>query len=1563
MSLTRVCGRFAKLPLFILLAASLSGQGENDAYFALSSSKSFGSGDATPTISLNGWNVESLDFRVYRINDPRLFFQQLERPHEFGGQAPAPPHERTLIENLRAWKRSLHANIRRSLRAQFTESPSAQVKSFLPHKAPAVNQPAVNQPAAVGDASRYAEAPLLNPQQLVMAFSRPVRGASRWDREDVEVPVTEKGVYLVEAVHHDLRAYTVLFVSDLVMVSKSGKGRIVNFVVDRKTGQPVPDIEVEALNKKGAGVTARTDRDGSAEIKSLPGNGEFTLLAHKGRDYAVNSVGWDGAGADEWMGYLYTDRPIYRPGHTVHFKGLLRLRATDGYDVPAGRKVSVEIQDPDQKPVYQKTLTVSPSGAIFDDLVLAPGVALGNYYIEVKPVAAGGQAGEENGYVSGNFEVQAYRKPEYEVRVTPSKTRVLQGETVQAVIDALYFFGEPVSGAKVKYSVYRSRYWFPLWYDPDDEAGSDSGDGGDGGDNADSDNGGDQLTDQDGVLDADGKLTINVATSTSEKSVDFLYRVEAKVTDAANREISGAGRIVATYGSFVLNIAPERYVYEPGATANVTIQARDYDLHPIQTHAHVELARLYSRGKEQTISSTDVNTDANGDVKTSLQIPKQGGSYRIHATARTPEGRDVIATDYLWITGGTWAREAGGRENISIVTDQKTYKAGDTAKLLLASVQPGAAVYVSVEGRDIRQVKLIHAQGSTASFEVPVEAKYEPGFTVAGTFVKDGTQYSGAKYIRVPPVDHQLNIKVATDKPQYLPGETASYSLDVSDHNGKPVPGAELSVGVVDEAIYGVRPDATPNILNFFFGHDYNRVYMQSSLQYSFFGQAGKRRMQLAELRPRSRLAQLKPERLVQPKVRKAFPDTAFWAPTVVTDSGGHAQAKVDYPDSLTTWRATARGITKDTSVGSAVLKTVVRKNLILRLTTPRFLVQGDEITISALVHNYLATAKTARVSLDVQGLEILSGKSQDITIPSRGEGRVDWRIKAGKARTATLTGKALTDEESDALELELPINFPGVKLNSSKGGSVTGGNAADFVLQFPDSIEAGSRSITVGLAPSIAGSLFSALEYLTSFPYGCVEQTMSSFLPDIVVKDVIKSLSLKTDIDEAGLQEKIHAGLERLYAFQHPDGGWGWWETDDSHPFMTAYVVAGLMQAQGAGTQVNMEAVNKGVQWLQKDLAADSKLTADFRAYLIYSLTVAGRIDNEELNSLYQRRSNLTPYGLAIFGLALENAKDARAGEIAASLEAAVTQTDQEAYWQAKRDPMLDFDTDASPEATAFATRFLSHQKKDSPLLPKAALWLLNHRNEGYWWSSTKQTAMVIYGLTDYLKSSNELKPNLSVTVFVNEKPALTRKLDAAAAVGAPDLVLDESKLQPGANRIRIATTGEGRVYYGARAQYYSSAAHFQKTGTVSLNLLRDYFRLVPGKNGEKIVYDLAPLDGAVSPGDIVAVRLTATGSEWKYVMLEDPIPAGTEFIEKDGLYEMRTPPSWWNYFFSRRELHDDHMAIFQTWFRSGQHEYFYLLKVVNPGLFQAGPARIGPMYQNDVMATTEGRRLEVKQ
>ena len=280
------------------------------------------------------------------------------------------------------------------------------------------------------------------------------------------------------------------------------------------------------------------------------------------------------------------------------------------------------------------------------------------------------------------------------------------------------------------------------------------------------------------------------------------------------------------------------------------------------------------------------------------------------------------------------------------------------------------------------------------------------------------------------------------------------------------------------------------------------------------------------------------------------------------------------------------------------------------RLVTPRFFTLGDEVTISVLAHNYLKTTKTARLSLEAAGLEVIDGSTREVQIPTGGEAKFDWRVRATTSGEATLTGKALTNEESDAMELTLPIIPYGVKLSQARAGTLSGASGNQEVeLTFPGAIEPSSRTLELSVTPSVAGAIFGALEYLTSFPYGCTEQTMSSFLPNVIVTQALKSLQLKSKIDPAALQKKVKAGLDRLYDYQHEDGGWGWWKTDDSHPFMTAYVVAGLTQAQAAGYEVRADAVEKGAAWLSKRLDVDKNLAPDSRAYAVYALYRAATV------------------------------------------------------------------------------------------------------------------------------------------------------------------------------------------------------------------------------------------------------------------------------------------------------------------------------------------------------------------
>jgi hypothetical protein len=323
-----------------------------------------------------------------------------------------------------------------------------------------------------------------------------------------------------------------------------------------------------------------------------------------------------------------------------------------------------------------------------------------------------------------------------------------------------------------------------------------------------------------------------------------------------------------------------------------------------------------------------------------------------------------------------------------------------------------------------------------------------------------------------------------------------------------------------------------------------------------------------------------------------------------------------------------------------------------------------------------------------------------------------------------------------------------------------------------------------------------------------------------------------------------------------------------------------------------------------------------------------------------------------------MDLAHDPRTAELAERVEKGAVTDDQVAYWKLERDPMLDFYTDATPEATAFAAKFLSKVHPDSPLLPKAALWLVTHRNEGYWWDSTKQTAFVIYGLTDFLKQTGELKPDYSVDVLLNDKQIATHHFGPADAFSSTPMSLQLGHQ----NHILIRKRGSGRLYWSVRGEYYSDEKKLTNAGSFNLVIAREYFELSPIRENGEIRYRLDSLNGPAKSGDTLAVRLTVTGSDWKYLMVEDPIPAGTEFITRDNLYQLTDKPAWWNWWFTRREFHDDRAAFFQTYFTNGAQEYVYLLKVVNPGVFRVSPAKVEPMYQPSFFATSDPLIVEVK-
>jgi uncharacterized protein YfaS (alpha-2-macroglobulin family) len=496
-----------------------------------------------------------------------------------------------------------------------------------------------------------------------------------------------------------------------------------------------------------------------------------------------------------------------------------------------------------------------------------------------------------------------------------------------------------------------------------------------------------------------------------------------------------------------------------------------------------------------------------------------------------------------------------------------------------------------------------------------------------------------------------------------------------------------------------------------------------------------------------------------------------------------------------------------------------------------------------------------------------------------------------------------------------------------------------------------------------VAGTVFEALDYLTGYPWGCTEQTMSSFLPDVIVAQAVDKLHLKSPIDRATLNDEVKAGLERLYSYQHDDGGWGWWPDDESRVFMTAYVVSGLGQAKDAGYTIDDSRLGKARAWLQAALAAHPDMLADLRAYTVYALATTGSAPKDALEKAWESRGKVSDEGLALIGLALDASSDGRAKEAAGLVEKKAKTTDSDAYWSGNYDELLDYWGETSPETTAFALKLLARQDRGSGLLPKAALWLGKNRSGDYW-ESTKQTAMVIQGLTDYLALSGELANTSDVEVLVNGASVGKRHFGVGDGFALPWKIAIPAAQVGAGGQVTIRKSGNGITYWSAENAWYSAdKKQFQKE-QLALNITRDYYLLQKKQAtaSDPITYDLVPLTGPVHVGDIVAVKLAVNGTDWKYLLAEDPIPAGTEFMANTGLYKLNNKPDWWADWFTRKEFHDDRAAFFNTEF-SRRREYVYLLKVVTPGKFAISPAQTGPMYQSNVQTTTDPATLEVQQ
>lgn len=1578
-------------------------------FFSLHTSRTYSTTDRA-RVFVNHRGVKSLDFRVYRAKDPRAFFRKLEDPHRVGEDEYEEVGKMTerkpdFLERLRRFKSYVYTAIKRYVRAQLK---NRSRKSFNQHFRQDDSDDTSNRtPLNVAD---YARVPLLNPDQMVSSWREQLPPLEdRYDRRMISLGRREPGVYIVEAVSGDLRAYGICIVTDIATVQKTAPdGEMLVYAVERKTGAPRSGVEVQVVRGKRDLTSGVTDEAGllrvnvrnggdaaTAAAAAAGGEGEeaegdeaedeaanerdssYLVMATAGEHFSISDLDsyyFGGYGFGEGQGvtsYVYTDRPVYRPEQRAYFKGIIRQKTENGYRLPEGSTVTVAVQDPNGGRVYERELPLSSRGTFSGELDLPEEAPLGMYNIN----AYIGDA-QANGY----FEVEEYKKPEYKVKVTTPQNFVLTGERARFTVSANYHFGAPVTRADVKYYIYRSRYW-GWWRSYDEDAGDEIGD-----DPTADDGGGshygyydDQMVAEgEGKLNAQGRLDVEfVVPETDQKEAwDYTYRIAAQVTDASRRTMDGGASFTGVRSMTVAYAYPERYVYYQGDAARINVAARDREGRPVSTKVKltfferrwVKVTKRTEDGyeyadyetRERGLSETVVETNSQGEAAIDYAVPING-SIRIKTTIEERGRPVVMEAGTLWVAdrNGRWDDVSyEGEGEIKLVPDKKSYRAGETARVLALLPSDDARLLVTTELANILTVRRMDVAGRAVVIDVPIESRFAPNVFLSVAYVKGSNLHSQSLMLVVPARDRLLDLQIIPNKKEYRPRETASYTVLARNSDGTPAADAEVSLGVVDESIYQIRGEGTEDIRRAFYGQRYNEVQTSFSVNYYFSGFAGTKSIELAQARRANQLADFKnaPD-AAAPLVRKIFKDTAFWQPSLVTGADGRATVKFQLPDNLTTWRATARAVTGDTRVGVAVSRVVERKDVIIRLAMPRFLTSGDTVTLSGIVHNYLKDEKTTRITLDVAGARLLDQPAQTVSIPARGEHRVNWRVAAPATGELKLLARALTDAESDAVELSIPIRPRGLKQTRAEAVAITEEESARaYTLNMPADSDPNSRSLRVEVAPSVAGSLFGALDYLTSYPYGCTEQTMSSFMPNVVVAQALGNVSAASVGDEEALARKVRRGLRRLYGLQHQDGGWGWWHDDKNDPWMTAYVVYGLTEAARAGYEVDRTRLERGRERLRRLLeeghdGSGNQYPPDTRAFIIYALAQGGGdFDARHIDALHSERSKLQPYARALLALSLHARGDSRRAEaLARDVERTAKVSGTDAHWE-------------SVEPTALSVKALARILPSSELLPKAARWLVRSRRFGHHWRSTRETALAVHALTDYVRVSRELDADYTIEVYLNGAQVLSRQVTAADAASAQVFHVRREGAEVGAsNELRIVKRGRGVLYLSATLTHYTNEQQVAPRAVPQLKLSREYFRLkMKEKPDGGMGWQLEPLTGEVRSGDVIVSRLRLEGEAARYVMTEDPLPAGCEPVEHAGGLFLNYNLNGWSDWYSQREFRDDRVVFFQSYF-DRQATFHYAMRVQVPGDFRVAPARAELMYQPDVEASTGSGALVI--
>lgn len=902
------------------------------------------------------------------------------------------------------------------------------------------------------------------------------------------------GLYLVEGYVGPYRATTLVFVSDTVAVTKVSGNQLMVWTVHKKDGRIFGGAEVALTDATGTLESGSTDSHGVLVIERESPERTYVIGEDEDGGIFVSENFYYDSEIHKTKLYVFTDRPLYRPGDTVRFKVFGRYFQDSQHSTPASSEIArVTALDPNGNPV--SALEVSFASQVGGDgaFELPDQSIAGGYTLLLVHAAE---------VYTASFRVAHFAKPHHDLDIVMDNAAFTTEQPATGHVRLSYPDGQPVQHASIELELRAQklsmveqevRYMgrFPV-----------------------------ALLTAELATGEDGQVAFTLPPA--HEPSRYILRVIA--SDGGPQRVTANHEIVISAGHPLYVVTAAQHLTRPGEEAAFTVRPL---AGPAARPARWAATRLEDRSR--------VDGPLAGGDSFAVRFA-QPGAYTV--VVIDENGLEVGSTPHF-VEGPGLAAPAG---SVTILLDQDEYRRGDAVKALIAFPEPVDEALITLErdrvhdyatlSRGASWLRLARLNPLQWRAEIPVTEAFSPNLTLSVLFVRNGVcsfQNKGIR-VRVP----RIGIAMTPDKERYAPGDVVTVAV-LTTVDGEPT-STDFAVSVVDEMVYVLQPELAPNISDFFHHPRRNQVRTTSTLDFFTFDGASP---QGTGEPPASTGAGRSYKVLERP--RRDNIDTAAWFPRLKTDATGRGQFHFTMPDAIARWRMTARAITTAGQVGQDEAYIMSVKEAYLKWTGPTAFRQGD--VIRGMMLGFNLGAEPRALTLELSGMGIST--SREITLqPGANYLEVPLELHESGLLRSRLLGAG---SELDQLETPIAVAPVGWQTRRSRNLELT---AAHTALDLPRD----ARNVRLATMAPGAGAFLRVADELLDYPYGCVEQVASRLLPLSLVFRHVEDLNLSADTT-AKLRGVLSNQRLRLARMAGPGADFGWWgDLTGGDPFFTAY-------------------------------------------------------------------------------------------------------------------------------------------------------------------------------------------------------------------------------------------------------------------------------------------------------------------------------------------------------------------------------------------------------------------------